>query len=119
MGWGGIAPPFLTSTLDGSEWLASRPGSFSAAYPVDRRVGETQPGWTTWRRDKSLSSARNQTAVFQLVARRYTDSILHAFVNLLHILGLQTWVLQYVFFFIFFFNGSSSPFRALASYSVP
>jgi hypothetical protein len=26
---GGIAPPFLTSALDGGEWSASRPGSFT------------------------------------------------------------------------------------------
>jgi hypothetical protein len=29
-GSGGIAPPFLTSTLDGGEWSASRPGRFAA-----------------------------------------------------------------------------------------
>jgi hypothetical protein len=32
---GGIAPPFLTSALDGGEWSASRPGHFTA--------GETAP----------------------------------------------------------------------------
>jgi hypothetical protein len=36
---GGIAPPFLTSALDGGEWLASRPGSFTP--------GERAPG-THW-----------------------------------------------------------------------
>jgi hypothetical protein len=47
MGSGGIAPPFLTSTLDGGEWSASRPGSFirrekAARYPLDRRLGGPQ-----------------------------------------------------------------------------
>jgi hypothetical protein len=27
-GGGGIAPPFLTSALDGGEWSASRPGRY-------------------------------------------------------------------------------------------
>jgi hypothetical protein len=30
MGSGGIAPPFLTSALDGGEWSASRPGRFTS-----------------------------------------------------------------------------------------
>jgi hypothetical protein len=29
MGSGGIAPPFLSSALDGGEWSASRPGRFA------------------------------------------------------------------------------------------
>jgi hypothetical protein len=29
MGSGGETPPFFTSSLDGSEWLASRPGRFT------------------------------------------------------------------------------------------
>jgi hypothetical protein len=36
MGSGGIAPPFLTLTLDGCEWSASRPGRFT--------LGEKAPG---------------------------------------------------------------------------
>jgi hypothetical protein len=39
MGSGGIAIPFLTSALDGSEWPASRHGRFTA--------GEKAPG-TYW-----------------------------------------------------------------------
>jgi hypothetical protein len=48
-GSGGIAPPFLTSALDGGEWSASRPGHFTPGEIatdthwiggwVDRRVG--------------------------------------------------------------------------------
>jgi hypothetical protein len=30
MGSEGLAPPFLTSALDGCEWLASRPSRFTA-----------------------------------------------------------------------------------------
>jgi hypothetical protein len=43
MGSGGIAPLFLTSTLDGVEWLASRPCRFAAG----ERAPETHwvRGW--------------------------------------------------------------------------
>jgi hypothetical protein len=41
---GGMAPPFLTSVLDGCEWSASRPchytrGKRAPRYPLDRRLG--------------------------------------------------------------------------------
>jgi hypothetical protein len=54
-GSGGIAPPFLTTALDGNEWLASCPGRFipGQRFPVPI-VQET--GWTLeplWRRGKS------------------------------------------------------------------
>jgi hypothetical protein len=36
---GGIAPPLLTSILDGVEWSASRPGrGKSSRYPLDKRL---------------------------------------------------------------------------------
>jgi hypothetical protein len=38
-GGGNIAPPLLTSALDGGEWLSSRPGRFTS--------GEIAPG-THW-----------------------------------------------------------------------
>jgi hypothetical protein len=42
-GNGGIAPPFLTSVLDGGEWSASRLGRFTPGkipkYPLDRKLG--------------------------------------------------------------------------------
>jgi hypothetical protein len=43
MGSGGIAPPFLTSALDGLEWSASRPGRFTPS----RKAAGTQwiGGW--------------------------------------------------------------------------
>jgi hypothetical protein len=39
-GSGGIAPPFLTSALDGGEWSASRPGTFTSekGIPVTHRI---------------------------------------------------------------------------------
>jgi hypothetical protein len=42
-GSGGIAPPFLTSALDGGEWSASRPGRYTPRErgPGTYRVG----GW--------------------------------------------------------------------------
>jgi hypothetical protein len=48
--WGseGIAPAFLTSALDGDEWLASRPGRYipvkNPRYPLDKRLGGAQNG---------------------------------------------------------------------------
>jgi hypothetical protein len=33
---------FLSPALDGGEWSSSRPGRFTARYPLDRRVGEPQ-----------------------------------------------------------------------------
>jgi hypothetical protein len=49
-GSGGIAPPFLTSALDGGEWSASRPGRYTPEerapplYPLARRLGGSQSG---------------------------------------------------------------------------
>jgi hypothetical protein len=41
MGNGGIAAPFLTSALDGDEWLASRPGRLIPCErtPDTHRIG--------------------------------------------------------------------------------
>jgi hypothetical protein len=41
-GSGGIAPSFLTSALDGSEWSASSSSRFTSRYPLDRKLGEPQ-----------------------------------------------------------------------------
>jgi hypothetical protein len=70
MGSGGmcLTPAFLASTIDGSEWLASRPGQ--------ERIGgwwAPEPVLTLWSRDKSLSPAGNRTPAAQHVARRYCD----------------------------------------------
>ena len=48
---------FLTSTLDGGEFSASRPGHSTprkrAPYPLNRRrVGTPEPVWRFWRRDE-------------------------------------------------------------------
>jgi hypothetical protein len=37
-GSGGIAPPFLTSLIDGGEWSVSRFGRFILRYPLERRI---------------------------------------------------------------------------------
>jgi hypothetical protein len=46
VGGGGIAPPFLTLSLDGGEWSASRRGCFIPGerplYPLARRLGGSQ-----------------------------------------------------------------------------
>jgi hypothetical protein len=38
----GIAPPSLTSALDGGEWSAARPCRFNSREIVPRRLGESQ-----------------------------------------------------------------------------
>jgi hypothetical protein len=65
-------PTFLTSELDGGEWLASRPSRFTPEYrtPVsiayeDWRASE--PVWALWRTEKSYP-ARNRTLIVQPVA---------------------------------------------------
>jgi hypothetical protein len=77
---GGIAPPFLTSVLDVSEWLASR------HQPVVFTPGEKAPS-TQWieglmgptvglnavEKRKSFAPSGNRTQVAQPVARRCTD----------------------------------------------
>jgi hypothetical protein len=48
--WGsrGTVPPFLTSAVDGSEWVASPP------YPFDRRLGGPQSQYGRYGIEKSL-----------------------------------------------------------------
>jgi hypothetical protein len=72
-GSGGIAPPFLTSALDGGEWSASRPGWCT---PREKGAGTHWIGagwapeqvWTLWSREKSLVPAGNQTPAIQPIA---------------------------------------------------
>jgi hypothetical protein len=42
MGGGGVIAPFLSSALDGAEWLASRPGHFTLQGKT------THPPGTNW-----------------------------------------------------------------------
>jgi hypothetical protein len=74
---GGIAPPFLTSALDGGEWLASRPVVLPRGnrpwYPLDWLGGpQTRSG--RCREEKILAPTGNITLVIWFVARCYTDS---------------------------------------------
>jgi hypothetical protein len=76
-GSGGIAPPILTSALDGGEWLASRPGRFTLKEgpPVPIRWEAewgTEPIWKLWR-EKSFTTTGIRTPAVQPVTRRYTD----------------------------------------------
>jgi hypothetical protein len=64
---GGEGPIILTSTLDGGEWLASRPGCFTAeeSTPVriDRKLsGPQSRSGTLWKREK-FCLAWNRTVV--------------------------------------------------------
>jgi hypothetical protein len=80
-GTGCISPHTLTSALDGGEWSASRPGSFTpkARAPFTHWIG----GWVGPRsgldavvRRKIPSPNResnSRTPIVQPVAQRYTD----------------------------------------------
>jgi hypothetical protein len=59
-----MAPPFLTSALDGGEWSASR------LYPVTLWIGgywSQRRVWTQWQREESLAPAENRTPLVQSV----------------------------------------------------
>jgi hypothetical protein len=71
----GIAPPFLTSTLDGEEWYASRPGRFTLGenYPVTHWLG----GWVGLiaglddvGKRKTLAHSGNRSPAFHPTASR-------------------------------------------------
>jgi hypothetical protein len=71
-GSGGIAPPHLTSALDGGEWSASRPGRFNSGeitprYPLDRRLGGLV-GLDAVEKKKVFPSAAIRTPAVQPVA---------------------------------------------------
>jgi hypothetical protein len=56
--WGSIAPPFLTSTVDGGEWLASRPSRFTpgerSPAPILTRLGWPQRRFGHYEQEKRL-----------------------------------------------------------------
>jgi hypothetical protein len=61
-GGGSIAPPFLTSALDESDWSDSRFYSFThkkePAVPLDQKAGRAQESdWNLWDRGKLLAPA--------------------------------------------------------------
>jgi hypothetical protein len=74
MGGWGIAPPFLTSALDVSEWSVLHPGPFNPGkeprMPIRQEAECTrEPVWTLRSKEKSLSHAGNQTLAIQEVTR--------------------------------------------------
>jgi hypothetical protein len=77
-GSGGIAPPFLTSALDGADCVASRPCRFIPRgnrnlYPLYRRLGGPKSRSGRYGEEKNLASAGNRTPAVQHVASRYTN----------------------------------------------
>jgi hypothetical protein len=53
IGSGDIAPPFLTSALDGGEWSSSRPCRFTPREKSSVARCAPKPVWTLWRREGS------------------------------------------------------------------
>jgi hypothetical protein len=76
---GGISPLFLTSAIDGGEWLASRLGRFTAKgeialAPIGSEAGWARdPVWTLRSRKKTLALAGNRISAVHPAAYRYTD----------------------------------------------
>jgi hypothetical protein len=72
--YGGIDPPFLTSTLDGGEWSNSRPGRFTPGerapgFSLNRRLGVPQSLSGRCGKEKIyLAPAGNRTRDVQPVA---------------------------------------------------
>jgi hypothetical protein len=75
MGSGGIAPPFLTSALDGGEWSASLPGRFTPGEraPDTHWIGGCMGPGLDAIVEKNLAHAGNRTWAVQPVARRCND----------------------------------------------
>jgi hypothetical protein len=79
VGSGGIAPPFLTSSLEGGEWSVSRPGRFTpdenstGTHWLGEWVGP-RAGLDAVEKIKILPLPEFEARVNQSVARRYTDS---------------------------------------------
>jgi hypothetical protein len=66
---------FLTSTLVGGEWSASRPSCFTPWESAS-----TGPDWTTWRGEKycPYRDSNSYPSAVQPVASRYTDCAIPA-----------------------------------------
>jgi hypothetical protein len=73
LGSGDVAPPFLTSALDGGEWSVSRLGRKESPVPIVLEAGWVpEPVWRVSGREESLALAENRTPAVQPVACRYT-----------------------------------------------
>jgi hypothetical protein len=75
--WGsGDTTAFLTLTLVGSEWSASRPGRFtpgkSPQHPCNGSLGGSQRQYGSCGEEKHLYLAGNRTPAVQPVSRRPT-----------------------------------------------
>jgi hypothetical protein len=98
-----MAPPLLTSALDGGEWWASRPGCFTPGERAPdshwERSREAEwalnPVWTLWDKEKSLAPAVNRTPAVQPIARRYTDCAIPAPRNMMELVYEEFYVLGY------------------------
>jgi hypothetical protein len=87
-GGGNIAPPFLTSALDGGEWSASHPtrlppgkkSPIASGYDDGRTPALV---WTLWRRENLLPLPGTPTAV--PVALRYTDYVTFMYITSIYL----------------------------------
>jgi hypothetical protein len=76
-GGGDIAPPFLTSALDGGEWSASHPGRFTTRkivapwYSLDRRPGGLQSRSGRCGEEKNLAMPGIEPGLFNPLYRYY------------------------------------------------
>jgi hypothetical protein len=71
-GSGGMAPPLLTSALDGGKWSALSPGRFTPGEEAPVRIEYDaecypEPVWTLYSREKSISLAGNRNPTVQPV----------------------------------------------------
>jgi hypothetical protein len=94
-------PPFLTSELNGGEWLASCPCRFTLEEKIPGtywKEGDwvSELAWTSWKREKCISPAGNRTRLLvrparSLVARfHYTANVPQEFCRCMMAVGLWT-----------------------------
>jgi hypothetical protein len=76
--YGEVAPPFLTSALDGISGQLHAPAALFSGkeppYSLDKRTDGPHSRSGRCGIKKNITPAGNQTPAFQFVTRRFTDS---------------------------------------------